>query len=235
MAGEWTRPANVRDRVAKKWPTLLADFAAGRTGRRSTSRCAVRPPPRSAPASPLSRRGSPNGSRASSGPLRVEYKQVGGRLVGTNLIPSRALLESYDQAWELLGARAKIRQFTALADRTRAECPRLAPWLERRPVKVLELAADWADVLATVRWIDERQVPGMYLRQVDVPGVDTKFIGRHRGVLTELLDLQLAPNRIDVTAPDFEGRYGFARKPGYVRLRTASRPAWLYRAGRPGR
>ena len=71
-------------------------------------------------------------------------------------------------------------------------------------------------------WIDERQVPGMYLRQVDVPGVDTKFIGRHRGVLTELLDLQLAPNRIDVTAPDFEGRYGFARKPGYVRFRTAS-------------
>ncbi len=138
----------------------------------------------------------------------------------TNQIPSRALLDGYDQAWELLGARAEIRQFTALADRTRAECPRLAPWLERRPAKALELSADWADLLATVRWIDERQVPGMYLRQVDVPAVDTKFIGRHRGVLTELLDLQLAPNRIDVTAPDFEGRYGFARKPGYVRLRT---------------
>jgi hypothetical protein len=25
----------------------------------------------------------------------------------------------------------------------------------------------------------------MYLRQVDVPGVDTKFIGRHKGVLTD--------------------------------------------------
>jgi hypothetical protein len=39
--------------------------------------------------------------------------------------------------------------------------------------------------------------------------------------LTELLDLQLASDRIDVAAPDFEGRYGFARKPAYVRLRTA--------------
>ena len=222
MTAEWTRPANVRDRVAKKWPTLLADFAAGRDW--VPIDIPLRGP---APAEIGARLAAVQAwvaewNRASSGPLRIEYKQVGGRLVGTNLVPSRALVESYDQAWELLGARAKIRQFTALADRTRDECPRLAPWLERRPVKVLELAADWADVLATVRWIDERQVSGMYLRQVDVPGVDTKFIGRHRGVLTELLDLQLAPNRIDVTAPDFEGRYGFARKPGYVRLRTAS-------------
>jgi hypothetical protein len=222
MAGEWTRPADVRDRIVKKWPSLLADFATGRDW--APIDIPLRGP---APAEIGSRLAAVQAwvaewRRANSGPLRVEYKQVGGRLVGTNQIPSRALLEGYEQAWELLGARAKIRQFTGLADRTRAECPRLAPWLERRPVKVLELAADWADLLATVRWIDERQVTGISLRQVDVPGVDTKFIGRHRGVLTELLDLQLTPNRIDVTAPDFEGRYGFARKPGYVRFRTAS-------------
>ena len=63
----------------------------------------------------------------------------------------------------------------------------------------------------------------MYLRQVDVPGVDTKFIERHRGVLTELLDAQLDPSRVDAAAPDFAGRYGFLRKPGYVRFRVAGR------------
>jgi hypothetical protein len=74
-------------------------------------------------------------------------------------------------------------------------------WLERRPVKALELAADWASLLATVRWIDERQAPGMYLRQVDVPGVDTKFIGKHKGVLTELLDLHLDDRPLDCRYP----------------------------------
>lgn len=221
MAAEWTHPADVRDRVAKKWPALLADFAAGRDW--APIDIPLRGP---APAEIGARLAAVQAwvaewRRAGSGPLRVEYKQVGGRLFGTNQIPCRARLEGYDQAWELLGARGQIRQFTALADRTKAECPRLAPWLERRPVRALELASDWADLLATVRWIDERQVPGMYLRQVDVPGVDTKFIGRHRGVLTELLDLQLASDRIDAAAPDFEGRYGFARKPAYVRLRSA--------------
>jgi len=136
------------------------------------------------------------------------------------MIPCRAWLDGYDQAWELLSTRAHVQRLTELAELTKATCPRLIPWLERRPVKALELAGDWAHLLATVRWIDERQVPGMYLRQVDVPGVDTKFIGRHRGVLTELLDLQLDPDRVDPHAADFEGRYGFRRKPGYVRFRS---------------
>jgi hypothetical protein len=59
----------------------------------------------------------------------------------------------------------------------------------------------------------------MYLRQVDVPGVDTKFIERNRGVLGELLDLQLDPERVDATAADFEYRYRFRRRPTYVRFR----------------
>jgi hypothetical protein len=71
--------------------------------------------------------------------------------------------------------------------------------------------------------------PGSYLRQIDVPGVDTKFIERHRGILTDLLDLQLAPGRIDQGCPrsDFAGRYRFRKKPGYVRLRYlgGERPA----------
>jgi hypothetical protein len=87
-------------------------------------------------------------------------------------------------------------------------------------MEVLRLADRWETLLATVRWIDERQVPGMYLRQVDVPAVDTKFIEQHRGVLAELLDLQLAPGRIDPDFADFAGRYRFRRKPGYVRFRS---------------
>src|ERR1035441_9288587 len=59
----------------------------------------------------------------------------------------------------------------------------------------------------------------MYLRQVDVPGVDTKFIERHRAVLTDLLDQQLDVSRIDQETRDFEGRFRFRRKPAYVRFR----------------
>jgi hypothetical protein len=63
----------------------------------------------------------------------------------------------------------------------------------------------------------------MYLRQVDAPGVDTKFIERHKGVLAELLGAQLDPSRVAAGVSDFAGRYGFLRRPGYVRFRMAGR------------
>ena len=160
--------------------------------------------------------------RAASGPLRVEYKKVGGRSFGANEVPYRAWIDGYEQAWQLLGVRPEAERLLALAERTRDSHPRLVSWLVRRPLKALELAGDWERLLATVAWIDSHDVSGLYLRQVDVPGVDTKFIGSHRGVLSELLDLQLAPSRIDVAGEGFEGRYGFRRKPGYVRFRLES-------------
>ncbi len=42
-------------------------------------------------------------------------------------------------------------------------------------------------------WLAPPPRPGIYLRQVDVPGVHTKLIEAHRGVLAELLDLALPP------------------------------------------
>jgi hypothetical protein len=220
-ARQWTRLADIREVVRRKWPDLLTAFMTGAPWE------PLDVPLRGPGPAEIGERladvqdWAAEWERAGRGPLRVEYKKIGGRLVGTNQIPSRAWLDSYDQAWELLGTRREVRKLTELAELAKAECPRVVSWLERRPVRALDLAAAWPRLLATVRWIDDRQLPGMYVRQVDVPGVDTKFIEKHRRVVTELLDLQLEPARIDQAAPDFEGRYGFARKPAYVRLRTA--------------
>jgi hypothetical protein len=159
--------------------------------------------------------------RADPGLIRVERKQVGGRVIGVNSIPARAWIDGYGQLWRLLGTEVEVCAFTAALDRAKADLPTVTGWMIAHPLKVLALAEAWDMIMVTVEWIGLYGRPGMYLRQVDVPGVDTKFIERHRGVLTDLLDLQLAPGRIDtaVPRPDFAGRYRFRKKPGYVRFR----------------
>ena len=223
MARLWTRPAEVRAWLARKWDSgaLLAAFAEGRDWEPLSM--PLRGPAAGQIAGLLAevQDWAAEWARAGRGPLRVECKQVGGRAVGANLIPCRAWVDGYDRAWELLGVRDEVGRFGELARATAESCPRLVPWLTRRPMQALKLADRWDELLATVRWIDERQAHGMYLRQVDVPGVDTKFIERHTGVLAELLDLQLHPDRIDPGAADFAGRYRFRRKPAYVRFRSA--------------
>lgn len=160
--------------------------------------------------------------------VRVERKRIGGRVIGANSIPCRAWIDSYAQLWQLLGVDADVRRFTAALDQAKAEMPSLADWMIAHPVRVLSLGRDWDMIIGTVQWIDLYGRPGSYLRQIDVPGVDTKFIERHRGILTDLLDLQLPAARIDHARPraDFAGRYRFRKKPGYVRFRhLGGRPA----------
>jgi hypothetical protein len=221
-SGPWTRPADVRAAVRKKWDSgaLLTRFATGQEWK--PLGLPIRGPAASQIGERLDdvRRWSAQWAQAAHGPLRVEYKQVGGRHFGTNSLPGRAWLDSYDDVWALLNVSRDVRRLAELAVTVRGT--RLRDWLSSHPMRALRLADDWASLLATVHWIDQRQAAGMYLRQVDVPGVDTKFIERHKGILSELLDAQLDPSRIEPAAPDFAGRYGFLRKPAYIRFRSAA-------------
>lgn len=153
--------------------------------------------------------------------LRVELRPIGGRAVGTNMIPARAWLDTPEQLWALLGVTPRVRRFAELVTGTRKDTPTLLPYMAAQPMKVLAHEATWPMLVQTVQWIAERATPDMYLRQIDVPNVDTKFIERHRALLADLLDAHLPADRVDrgIPASDFAGRYRFRKKPHYVRLR----------------
>ncbi|WP_019928951.1 Wadjet anti-phage system protein JetD domain-containing protein [Nocardia sp. BMG111209] len=153
--------------------------------------------------------------------LRIEFASVGGRLVGANEIPKRAWVDSWDQLWSLLGVTEQVRAFTAVLDRTHSVAPELVGWMQSHPHDVLTRIAEWPLLLSTVHWIADEAEPGDYLRYLDLPGVDTKFVEQHQRILARLLDLVLPAERIDSAFPpsDFVGRYRFRRKPRYSRFR----------------
>jgi hypothetical protein len=154
--------------------------------------------------------------------LRVERRRVGGRLVGANEIPAKVWVDGYKQGWAALGVTADADRFSRALVDTRRRAPKLVNWLLTHPMRVLNLGDEWPSIVDTVLWIDTHAVTPVYLREVDVPGVDTKFIERHRAVLADLLDHQLDPDRIDTrrSASDFAARYRFRTRPTYLRLRT---------------
>lgn len=156
--------------------------------------------------------------------LRVETRTVGGRVAGTNEIPGRVWVDSYEQLWSALGVQPDVRTFTALLEAARLRAPAIVDWMSAKPMEVLRHQGEWATLVDTALWIDAHARSDMYVRQVDVPGVDTKFIERFRTILAALLDCQLAEDRVDCSRPpsDFAGRYLFRQKPSYVRYRRLS-------------
>lgn len=154
--------------------------------------------------------------------VRMDWRDWNHRVQGAQRLPAAAWVDTLEDALALIGKARQAQRFEALWRQTAAGQPALLAWMSRRPLQALDLADRWERLLAVVAWLQAHPRPGMYLRQVDAPGVDSKFIETHRGVLTELLDLALPPDAIDGLATGtakFERRFGFLDKPVRIRLR----------------
>jgi hypothetical protein len=153
--------------------------------------------------------------------LRIETKVVSGRRLGRNEIPARAWIDSYPALFALLGVTAEVQRFDELALDTRKVVPELGAWMTAHPREVLAHSGIWHRLVEVVRWIAERDVSTLYVRQVDVAGVDTKFIEQHKLILAPLLEALLPAERVDerYSRSQFVGRFGLRRRPDYTRLR----------------
>ena len=154
---------------------------------------------------------------------RVEMRMLRHRVLGLNEVPRTVWVDTLDDALQVLGKRREAERFAALIERTRERQPLLLEWAVRKPLKVLELAEVWDRLLEVVDWIERHPRPGVYLRQVDIAGVHSKFIEAHRGVLTQWLERILPSEAVDSAATGVSGfarRYGFRDKPQRIRLRA---------------
>ncbi len=155
--------------------------------------------------------------------VRLEWQETRHRVQGSQRLPASAWVDRLDDALSWIGKRAEHARFGALHAETATRQPLLLPWLHKRPLRALELAAEWSRLLDVVAWLQAHPRPGVYLRQVDLPGIHTKFIESQRGVLAELLDLALPAAAIDPTrtgTQQFAARYGFLDKPSLLRFRA---------------
>lgn len=160
---------------------------------------------------------------AAPGHWRLEVREWRHPVLGRNSLPHQAWIDDIDQPLRILGRQADARRFMALIDHTRAVYPVLLPWLRDKPMKALGFADAWPRLLQVVAWIEEHPRSAIYLRQVDLPGIDSKFIEQHRAVLSELLDRVLPETAIDTGSSGSTGfarRYGFLEKPVRIRFRS---------------
>nr|WP_295776269.1 DUF3322 domain-containing protein [Rhodoferax sp.] len=153
---------------------------------------------------------------------RIVLRAFRHRVLGVNAVPDEIWLDTLDEALGLIGKQKESKRFAGLVDLVRERHPVLLSWLEKRPLIALALTEAWPRLLSVVSWLQAHPRPGIYLRQLDLAGVDSKFMEANRGVLSELLDLALPLEAIDRTASgasQFCQRYGFKDKPLRIRFR----------------
>ncbi len=154
--------------------------------------------------------------------FRIVYRTVRHRIIGENPLPDQAWVDSLDIALKLLGRKHDAEVFSHLVALTRNRVPQLMEWVRKNPLKLLAVADRWPRLLDFVEWRQHHTQPGIYLRQVSLAGIDSKFIERHKSLLITLLDLSLPEEEVNKEAAGsrrFEQRYGFLNKPERIRFR----------------
>lgn len=218
----WTEPADLRAQVQRLWDRGELLRAAVSAAMEWPVRLSLKTPGAADLSQHFERVRDWVNQLASTPHVRIEWRDWNHRIQGAQRIPASAWLDALPQALACIGKARQAQQFESLWQQTAAAQPALLAWLSKCPLQALELAERWQRLLAVVAWLQAHPRPGIYLRQVDVPGVDSKFIEAHKAVLTELLDLALPPEAIEHAATgtaQFARRFGFLDKPIRIRFR----------------
>jgi hypothetical protein len=151
----------------------------------------------------------------------VAFRTVKSKSLGANEVPTRVRIENFEQLCALIGTTRDVRLLDEILRETEVSMPQLASWVVANPLRAIRHQDIWRDVLSVVSWITTNRTETHYLRQIDVEGIDTKFIDTHRKLLDDLLTIVLSDHQIDseYTATDFTRRFRFRPKPSYTRLR----------------
>ncbi|MSN25850.1 MAG: hypothetical protein GJV46_08265 [Geobacter sp.] len=219
---KWTRPADLRSQLQKLWERgdILAGLVTGQA--LFPKRLLLKAPTSSEMSDCFDEVRTWISELRAMPHCRVEMRDFRHRVFGANAVPQEIWIDKVEDALALIGKQRVAARFSELIAVTRSQQPQLLDWLAKRPLRALELSDEWGRLLEIVSWLQNHPRPGLYLRQVDIPGVHSKFIETQRGVLTELLDMVLPPEAIDSSAVGvsrFADRYGFRSKPVRIRFR----------------
>lgn len=152
----------------------------------------------------------------------IEWQTINHRVLGKNEIPKAVVFYTLEDVISYLGKKVQADRFETLFHEIVGRFPELKTPVLKKPMLVLAHEPVWDKLLAVVSWMKTHPKPGIYLRQLEIPGIDTKFIETHRDILTRLLTAVIKPEAVNQEAKGkhaFEHRFGFRCKPARIRLR----------------
>ncbi|SDF86784.1 Wadjet anti-phage system protein JetD domain-containing protein [Paraburkholderia phenazinium] len=218
----WTTPDELRTQVKKLWERgdLLGSLAAGES--LFPKRLMLKGPTSAEIAGHFDDIRQWISELRAMTHCRVEMREFRHRVFGANALPEAVWIDTIEDAVAFVGKQRDAARFTTLLETTRRREARLVPWIARRPLRALELGDVWNQLLDVCAWFEAHPRPNVYLRQIDIPDVHSKFIESYRGVLAELLDCVLPQEAIDLSCSgvnQFATRYGLRDKPLRIRFR----------------
>lgn len=153
--------------------------------------------------------------------FHVEWKTCQHRQLGRNELPCALVINDLASCIDYLDKRKASLLFDQHAKQLLSQLPQLYSWVLKYPLRLLELSQELNKLTAFILWRLAHPKPHIYLRQLSLPGINTKYLEQYQKTCSEWLDLCLPTTSINTNfkANRFALRYGFLEKPVLVRFR----------------
>ncbi len=149
----------------------------------------------------------------------IQWEETNHRYFGRNNIPKRLVFENPRALALFLHRLDQWEQFDASLAILAQTNEQLLLWGEHHPLEVLRISSDLERLITLYRWMCDHPRPDVYLRQIDLPDIDTKFTEKHLKTLASWLAATLPEPYIEQNGTRFEQVFGYKAKPELIRFR----------------
>lgn len=152
----------------------------------------------------------------------IETAKVKTRQHGFQDEPVAFYFESLPQYLGYLQKTAEYEAFTADVQLLMHSYGALKPWIASHTAEVIAYHGKWPILLQLIAFFINHPRPDIFLRQIPVPGMGSKFAEAHKTILYPILNLLLPPEAINESYSGvlhFEKRFGLRTDVARLRLR----------------
>jgi hypothetical protein len=154
----------------------------------------------------------------------VAFREVTHQKLGSMRTPERIVFESAEDIAACAGENATLRRFQDMAKMLHSREPRLTAWLAEQPLRALEHYSVLPRLLAVTAYFQAHPRPMRYARELDIPGVDSKFVEEYQALLDQWLERLLPAAAMNgevhgLSDHGFERRFGLRYEEPLIRFR----------------
>ncbi len=158
--------------------------------------------------------------------VKVLFSNFQHRTLGTQSLPNELVFDSREIYLKFINKEREFNIFRQALDAVSILLPSLKDYFISNPLKLLDYPGQWPRLIKICQFFLDSPPSGYFLRQLEIPGVDTKFIEDHKKILTELMHVLRSPTapsvsaKLSLSVEHFEERFGLKKENPRLRFRA---------------
>ena len=156
--------------------------------------------------------------------INLIKQQVNYSAMGKQFMPILLEFTDIEALMRYLGKWKQWQEFIATEQIILQQYPQLKAWLGNNATFIVKYHNRWRQLMNICQYFLNYPQPNCYIRQLNIAGVDTKFIEQHKRILKSLLDELLPQSQVNIDIEKlaehgFEKRFGLLYEQPQIRFR----------------